>query len=289
MNKLSSESETFPGVTGLKKDQLAFDLIILFSFIFYWILTRATGHDVSQLFSPAATYVLCIFFLFLLSMNCGYLHLLYSKQKMFFGYVIIFVAVLLMSFPFVISNPVGGYTTAGIIATFTTATGFAIGRSVMTGNIPKTIERFVLLMLLVPISVGLIIWMIQFSGDDGYIGVFICIFGFLGVALLGFLIAWLFKKNNASLHAWCNTKRFRRSIKLLTVLFAGLTAFAVSTWEESMYGAGITSGVDRIFRLTVTGILPFRLLWAFAPPRNNITVIIAVVVFLINIVFVFFG
>ncbi len=289
MNKPSSESETFPGVTGLKKDQLAFDLMILFSFIFYWILTRATGHDVSQLFSPAATYVMCIFFLFLLSMNCGYLHFLYSKQKMFFGYVIIFVAVLLMSFPFVISNLVGDYTTAGIIATFTTATGFAIGRSVMPGNIPKTIERYVLLLLLVPISVGLIIWMIQFSGEDGYIGVLICIFGFVGVALLGFLIAWLFNKYHDLLDVWCDSKGFKRSIKLLTIVFAGLTAFAVCTWEGSMPGAGITSGVDRIFRLTVTGILPFRLLWAFAPPRNNVTVIIAIIVLLINIVFVFFG
>lgn len=289
MKKPPSELVQSAGDYGLKKDQLVFDLIILFSFLFYWILTKLTGNDVYQMFSPVGTYVMCLFFLFLLSMNCGYLHLLYSKQKKNFSYVIIFVTVLLMSFPFVISNKGVDYGTAGIIATFTTATGFAIGRSVMPGNISKTIERYVLLLLLVPISVGLIIWMIQFSGDNGYIGVLICIFGFLGVALLGFLIAWLFKKNNASLDAWCNTKRFKQRIKLLMIVFAGLTAFAVCTWEESLFGTGITSGFDRIFMLTLTGILPFRILWAFAPPRNKVTAIIAIIVLLINIVFVFFG
>ena len=272
----------------IKKDQLAYDLSIIISIIFYQILTNASGKKVFQLLSSDVSYIMCSIFLFTLSLSCGRLHLLFAKQKRNFGFFIIFVTVLLMTLP--LSSSFKGHeigTQTGLIAFFTAVAGFIIGRCIVPDNFTKTLERIVLIMLLFPISVGVILWMIQFK--EGYAGPAICIFGFLGVAILGFLIDKLFLKYHKTIDTWGNSERFQRNINRLLIFIAGLTAFAVCTWEESIFSSGTTDGFYRIFTLTITGILPYRILWAFAPPVNIINAIIAISVLLINIFIVFVG
>jgi len=68
-----------------------------------------------------------------------------------------------------------------------------------------------------------------------------------------------------------------------------VAAFAICTWQEVLTDAPQDSGFYRIFILTLSGIIPYRILWAFIPPRKLATTIIATVVLVINMLFVYMG
>jgi hypothetical protein len=56
-----------------------------------------------------------------------------------------------------------------------------------------------------------------------------------------------------------------------------------------MFDSETMDGFWRIFMMTLTGILPYRILWAFVPPIKKVNAINAASVMLINILIVLVG
>ena len=192
-------------------------------------------------------------------------------------------------FPITVMGKLADAGDIGLIATFVAGTGFALGRLIVDDNMALTLERYILMLVLVPISVALIFWMIGFTGDEGYKGVLICVLGFAAVAGLGFLIHGVFKKSAGSINRFIQQITMNRALRYLIYFFWAVTAFAVCTWQEIMTGLPENSGFYRLFILTLSGILPYRILWAFVPPRNKTTSIVAAIVVAITLVVVYLG
>jgi len=289
MNKVVQSVVRWLAGLNLKRDQLFYDLTMLLSIITYQLLTSYSGKTVTSMFSTPMTLFLCMFFLLMLSISCGYLHMRYSGSKRFFGYCIIGVVVMLLGFPLTVMSALVDVGNVGIVATFVAGTGFALGRLIASDNMALTLERYTMLLTLVPISVGLIFWMIGYTGEEGYKGVLICVLGFAGVALLGFAIHHLFKKLGSRINAVSKSVTFSRSLKILLYVFWGLTAFAVCTWQEVLSDVPGNTGSHRLFILSLSGIIPYRILWAFAPPRNRATTVVATFVVAVSLLIVYLG
>ena len=92
MNNVAQSVFRWLAGLNLKKDQLFYDLTMLLSIIAYQLLTSYSGKTVTSMFSTPMTVFLCMFFLLMLSISCGYLHMRYSGSKKFLGIVLFWLS-----------------------------------------------------------------------------------------------------------------------------------------------------------------------------------------------------
>lgn len=298
----------------LNLDELIFDAVVV---AFLWYLSRQLTHDGGSFINyltPLTTLFLIYSIQFFLTWQLGKLYNRYSElkdsrsgraMKKTAGFIVWMVLVfLLMSLPVnfekfgLLPDPymmwafVGGVFAmmiGGAIGFHAQGTRFEFEISNLKSNNP--VSTF-LLLFTAPLSIFMLYLLLYFGIDRGQWGVGTLVF-FGGMTAYAVASQWLSKQVS---------KAFKKPVvreifiifRNLTVPFIAATCFmlwqSINILGSIEFSVSETGAADMgfvFFNLILTGILPYRILLAIAPPNKPLNMLIGVSVLAWNILLIF--
>jgi hypothetical protein len=279
-------------------EQLIFDLIVIFFLVFFDFMLSKSGKTIIELLNPNTTLVLIFSIQFFVTYQLGKLYTKFNRKRnpkivnniinvtVFLVLLFLFIGLPANFYRFKLLSEGNYMMWAFLGAILPMLCGSFLGFSTEE----KSAEDIVIgggIFIFVSAFIYFIYLMLFFGVDkhQWWLGILVFLGGTIAIGFALFYIGKLIIK--------LAEKNIPKPVVLsFKALFISLTALSIIIWQSvHIYGQVRFSSdsfgmVDKnyiFFSLFLTGILPFRILWAFTPPRKIFSIISALIILCVDI------